>query len=287
VEAASLLLMSPRPRQKGPALHDGPLPVTATVLSLLTHAVIGAAIFVVATQWSTRQTKTYVVNLVPAVAAVGRPEGRPSVPPRAEEPPRPTPKTAELPERERPRPAPSPPPELPARSASLPERALPERTLPPRAAAAPRPSEKELPQVASAPTPAPSPSASTTPAPRAVETPASALGQRSGSMQGAGPVTVTASDFPFAWYIAAIQRKVNERWNQWAQPGRQPMVEFSIGRNGTITGLAIEKSSGNSYYDQKALRAISEALPFPELPAEYREPSLKIHFEFTFSQDRG
>src|SRR5947207_5680071 len=217
--------MTPRLRhQKGPALRGGPLPVTATLLSVLTHALLAVGIFVGATQWSARQPKTYVVNLVPAVAAVGSPQGRPGLPPRAEElpPPRPTPRATELPERERPRPtAPSAPPEMPARTPSLPDRALPERTLPPRPAGAPRPSEKDLPQVASASPPAPGPPL-TTPAPRPAEPPPAPLGQRAGSPQGAGAVTVTASDFPFAWYIGAVQRKINERWDQWAQPGRQP-----------------------------------------------------------------
>ena len=287
--AAGLLLMTPRLRPpKGPALHGGPLPVTATVLSLLTHALLGVAIVVAATQWSTRQTKTYVVNLVPAVAAVGRPEGRPALPPRAEEAPaQPPQKTSELPERERPRPAaPSAPPELPTRAPSLPDRALPERTLPPRAPGAPRPSEKELPQAASATPPAPTPSA-TTPVPRAAEPPEASLGQRSGAAQGAGAVTVTASDFPFAWYIAAVQRKINANWDQWAQPGRQPIAVFAIDREGRISGLAIDKPSGNSYYDQKALRAINDAVPFPPLPAEWSKPVLTIKIGFSFSQDRG
>jgi len=90
VGAAGLLLMTPRLRhQKGPALRGGPLPVTATVLSLLTHGLLAVAIVVTATHWRTRESKTYVVNLVPAVAAVGRPEGRPVLPPRAEEAPPP------------------------------------------------------------------------------------------------------------------------------------------------------------------------------------------------------
>jgi periplasmic protein TonB len=293
VGAAGLLLMTPRLRhQKGPALRGGPLPVTATVLSLLTHGLLGAAIVLAATQWSTRPSKTYVVNLVPAVAAVGRPEGRPALPPRVEDAPHPAPKPSELPERERPRPAaPAAPPEMPARAPSLPDRALPDRalpdrTLPPRAPGTPRPSEKELPQVASAAPPAPAPSA-TVPAPRPAEAPAPSLGQRSGSSQGAGAVTVNASDFPFAWYIAAVQRKITERWDVRAQPGRQPVAVFAIGRDGRISGLAIEKTSGNPYYDQAALRAISEALPFPPLPAEFPEPVLTIHLGFNFAQDRG
>lgn len=290
--AAGLLLIRPRLRhQTGPALRGGPLPVTATMLSVLSHAVLAAAIVVAATQWSTRESKTYVVNLVPAVAAVGSPEGRPSLPPRTEEiPPRPTPKTAELPERERPRAA-APPPELPARAPSLPDRALPdralpERTPPPRAPAVPRASDKELPQVASAAPPVPSPSV-TKPSPVTAEVPAASLGQRTGSPQGAGAVTVTASDFPFAWYIAAVQRKIQANWDQWAQPGRQPIAVFAIDRDGRVSEVTIDKTSGNGYYDQKALRAINDAVPFPPLPAEWPKPVLRIKLGFTFSQDRG
>src|SRR5438105_3588553 len=95
--------MTPRlGHQKGPALRGGPLPVSAAVLSVLTHAALGAGIFFAATQWSARQPKTYVVNLVPAVAAVGTPQGQPALPPRAEEaPPRPAPRPSELPDRPR------------------------------------------------------------------------------------------------------------------------------------------------------------------------------------------
>ena len=285
--AAGLLLMTPRLRhQKGPALRGGPLPVTATILSLLTHGLLAVAIVVLATRWSTQESKTYVVNLVPAVAAVGSPQGRPALPPRAEELlPRPAPKASELPERERPRPAPAAPPELPTRAPSLPDRALPDRALPPRVPGAPRPSDKELPQTASS-TPAPSPSAAP-PSPIAADVPQASLGQRTGSPQGAGAVTVTASDFPFAWYIAAVQRKINATWDQWAQPGRQPVAVFAIDREGRVSELTIDKSSGNGYYDQKALRAINDAVPFPPLPAEWPKPVLKIKLGFAFSQDRG
>jgi protein TonB len=278
--------MTPRLRhQKGPALRGGPLPVTAALLSLLTHALLGVAIFVAATQWSTREPKTYVVNLVPAVAAVGSPQGRPSLPPRAEElPPRPAPKASELPERESPRPAPSPPPELPARAPSLPDRALPERAMPPRAPGLPRPSEKELPQVASGTTPKP---AEAPPSPVAANVPEASQGQRTGSPQGAGPVTVTASDFPFAWYLRIVQNKITAGWSQWAQPGRQPIAVFTIERDGRVSNVTIDKTSGNSYYDQKALRAINDAVPFPPLPPEWTKPGLTIKLGFAFSQDRG
>jgi TonB family protein len=292
VSTAGLMLLTPRlrPRSSGPALRSAPLPVTATVLSALTHGFLAVVLIVAASTWSVRQPKTYVVNLVPAVAAVGSPQGKPApaMPPRPEEPaPRVSPRTAhELPEREIPKAAPAPPPELPARAPSLPDRSvsLPDRALPPRPAATPRAGDKELPSVASTTTPRPTPGPPTT---ARAEPPAPPLGRASGSAQGAGAMTLDVADFPFAWYLAAVQRKITERWEGRALQGRQPVAVFEIARNGQVSKLAIEKSSGNPYYDQQALRAISEANPLPPLPAEFPEPMLRIHLGFNFTQDRG
>jgi periplasmic protein TonB len=302
VSTAGLMLLTPRlrPRSTGPVLRSAPLPVTATVLSALTHGAIGVILFVAASTFAKSPPKTYVVNLVPAVAAVGTPQGKPAptptLPPKPEEPaPRVSQRSPqELPAREAPRPAPTPPPDLPARAPSLPDRSLPDRSLPdralpPRPAATPRAGEKELPSLSSTTTPRPTTPAPTTTA-RAesrAEPPVPALGRPSGSAQGAGAMTLDVTDFPFAWYLAAVQRKITERWEGRAQPGRQPVAVFEIARNGQVSKLTIEKSSGNVYYDQQALRAITEANPLPPLPPEFSEPMLRIHLGFNFTQDRG
>jgi TonB family protein len=54
-----------------------------------------------------------------------------------------------------------------------------------------------------------------------------------------------------------------------------------------VSGLAVEKSSGNPLYDQAALRAITEATPFPELPKEFTQGFLRVHLGFTHSGTRG
>jgi TonB family protein len=310
VGAAGLLLLTPRLRPRaGPALRTAPLPVTATVLSAVLHGMLVAILVLAATVWSKSQPKTYVVNLVPAVAAVGTPQGRASAPPRAPTPPRveePPPRPSELPERPTPR-APAPPPDLPARAPELPTRApdlparapalpartaaLPDRPSLPRPSTAPRAGEKELPPVASAPAPrAPAPVA---PAPSAAARaeapppPPAALGRPSGSAQGSGAVTLNATDFPFAWYLAAVQRKITERWEGRALQGRQPVVTFEISREGHVANVAVKTSSGNQYYDLIATRAIAEAAPFPKLPDEFPGSVLRIHLGFNFAQDRG
>jgi TonB family protein len=301
VGAAGLLLLTPRLRPRaGPALRTAPLPVTATVLSAILHGGLAATMLVSAHLLARAQPKTYVVNLVPAVAAVGTPLGRSAQPPRVEPPPprvaerRP----AELPQRPTPRaapPAPAPPPDLPARAPALPELptrapALPERPAPPRPAAAPRAGDKELPAMASpATTPAPIPSAPA-PAPSVAsrpEPPPPPRGQPSGSAQGSGALTLNVSDFPFAWYLSAIHRKVTDRWEGRALPGRQPVVTFEIGRDGQLSNVAVKDSSGNPSYDRTAMRAIAEAAPFPRLPDEFPGTVLRVHMGFNFAQDRG
>ena len=284
--AAGQLLLTPRLRPRtGPALRPGPLPVTATVLSVICHGALAAAVVLAAQVWSKPPTKTYVVNLVPAVAAVGSPQARPTpaLPPRAEEPP---PRVTrrdptELPVRETPRePAPPPPaPELPTRAPALPDMparasapSLPDRALPPRPTPAP-------------PAP-PTPSTATTgrPEPPPPPTP---VGRPSGSAQGSGALTLNVTDFPFAWYLSAVQRKVTERWDDRAQPGRQPVVTFVIARDGQVSSVVVKDSSGNAYYDRAAMRAIAEAAPFPRLPNEYTGSELLIHLGFSFARDRG
>lgn len=286
----------PSPKQMprgrlGPALRRRRLPVAALTVSAVVHVVLAGGLLaaVIWGGWNAR--KVYVVNLVPSIAAVGAPTAppaplppRPAVapPPRAPEPP---------PPRE------TRPPEAP-KAATLPE-ALPSRAaLPPRAPALPRPGEKELPPLASSPSlPAdrrPLPPV----APRTVETPSEAprpappvpAGLAAGSPTGSGVRTLEASDFPHAWYLRQVLAKVEREWQkqgQIAEPAQKPLVMVEIQRDGSAGMPKIEKSSGNTFYDQAALRAVMDARPFAPLPAEWIRPSLRVMFSFDLRPERG
>ncbi len=108
------------------------------------------------------------------------------------------------------------------------------------------------------------------------------LGQRTGSPQGVGALTLNVTDFPYAWYVAAIHRKIKERWDGYALAGQQPAVIFEIGRNGELKRVVVDKSSGNPYYDQTAIRAVTEANPFPPLPVDFKKPTLTIGLQFAY-----
>jgi len=245
--AAATIRMRPA---RGPALGKARLPFAATVVSTIVHVALGVLVVLTARAWSQSQPKTYVVNLVPAVAAVGSPQGQttPTLPPRPADVPRTEPaRPAELPQRDAARPIAAP-------------------DMPPRATSKPSPERVPTETVARA-TPPPQP-----------------IGRADGSPQGAGALTLNRSDFQFAWYIRTVHAKITDKWAGRALPGQQPVAVFDINRDGRISGLAIKKSSGNSYYDQAALRAITEAAPFPPLPSEYDGPALGVELGFHFPE---
>lgn len=271
----------------GPALMSARLPAGAITASACGHLVAAGAIAAAVIWGGVKPEQVYVVNLVPSVAAVGSP----AAPATQALPPRPatvTPSRSTLPEPE--------PREARAREPlKLPEPALPTPRLASRPAALPRPGEKELPALTSPsdrrlpPTPpVAARAAETEVAPRPAQ--AAPLGQATGSVSGAGALTLDVSDFPHAWYLRQVLRKVEERWQkqgQTAEPSQKPLIMVEIQRDGSIRVPLVDKSSGNAFYDQAALRAITEASPFPPLPRDWSKPSLRVMFRFDLRSERG
>jgi periplasmic protein TonB len=112
---------------------------------------------------------------------------------------------------------------------------------------------------------------------------AATLGQATGSIAGQGALTLNATDFPYAWYLRQVLQKVEERWQTQSranEPTQKPRIYVEIRRDGSIAPPRIDQSSGSSFYDRAALRAITEASPFPPLPAEWDHPSLRVLFNF-------
>ena len=56
-------------------------------------------------------------------------------------------------------------------------------------------------------------------------------------------------------------------------------VQFTIQRNGAITGVQLKISSGNATWDRLAMRAINIS-KLPPLPPNYRAPVLPLVFDF-------
>jgi TonB family protein len=107
---------------------------------------------------------------------------------------------------------------------------------------------------------------------------------------GTRAVSADVSDFPFAWYLRQVLAKVEQGWSRRppiSEPRERPVIFVEILRDGSIAPPRIERSSGNAFYDQAALRAVIEASPFPELPKEWKRPTLRIEFGFELPPSRG
>lgn len=96
----------------------------------------------------------------------------------------------------------------------------------------------------------------------------------------AGPA-VAGLDNPTFTYGYYVDQMLGLIQAQWVRPplggGIEAMVSFRIQRDGRITDLRIERSSGYSSFDLAGLRAVQSASPLPPLPRSYTQGSLGVN----------
>lgn len=89
-------------------------------------------------------------------------------------------------------------------------------------------------------------------------------------------------------YLALVQRRISEHWSapQVGMAGEQfqVRVKFRLDKTGQVSGLVIERKSGNDYYDLAAIRAIREADPLPAFPPEMTQSYFDAHFSFAVGE---
>lgn len=108
------------------------------------------------------------------------------------------------------------------------------------------------------------------------------------SLVATGSASLNTSLFKYPYYLKSLENKIS---GQWSPPpvllDEQivgAVVQFHVTRRGSIESVEIEKSSGNSQFDQAALRAVYNANPLPPLPEGLSEDPLKVHFSFTLQK---
>jgi colicin import membrane protein len=80
-------------------------------------------------------------------------------------------------------------------------------------------------------------------------------------------VSTTSQQFKFPPYLVIIREKIEQNWNP--PPGAKNLrvkALFTILRSGRVGNTKLDRSSGNFYFDQAAMRAILSSSPFPPLP---------------------
>ncbi len=102
-----------------------------------------------------------------------------------------------------------------------------------------------------------------------------------------GQVGVDARDFEFTYYLMLVRNKVAQAWAPpTGLPGGRRVraaVYFRIARDGGLSNIRLEESSGVEFFDRSALRAVMLSDPLPPLPLGYPGGDLGVHFGFQYA----
>ncbi|MEW6365453.1 MAG: energy transducer TonB [Acidobacteriota bacterium] len=97
------------------------------------------------------------------------------------------------------------------------------------------------------------------------------------------------SGFPFAFYLQRVRDKISSNWFQSIVVGQVTgeyavTVFFQIQRDGRVTNVQVEESSGIPSLDMSAQRAVYASTPLPALPQGYPSDTLNVHFVFHYER---
>lgn len=109
--------------------------------------------------------------------------------------------------------------------------------------------------------------------------------QRTTQSSTGGPANVNNGDFGsrFGWYVDGINRKMAANWykalvDQNTPRGTRAYIDFTIARDGGVSSVKLERSSGSSTLDSSCLRAAQRADNFGALPPGYNQSSLLVSY---------
>lgn len=213
------------------------------------------------------------------------------------------------------RPAPARPPVYRVNIIGAPQGPKAIGVVDPRPATAP-PTLAEAPSgIEQAPTPLPVPTASKAPpkpAPQATPTPArtAKAGQADATPKPASPTTAPRAgsddggrgadvatvrtdgiDFPSPGYLNNIVRQIELRFSPDRRDPRPLLAEMSflIDREGRVSDIRVERSSGDRRFDTEArssIEASGNLRAFGPLPPEWTDDVLRVYFTFTPQRGR-
>jgi protein TonB len=100
-----------------------------------------------------------------------------------------------------------------------------------------------------------------------------------------GPTNVNNGDFGsrFAYYVDGINRKMGANWyktlvDQSTPHGARAYIDFTISRDGSVSNVRLDRSSGSPTLDNSCVRAAQRVDTFGPLPNGYNESTLLVSY---------
>ena len=99
---------------------------------------------------------------------------------------------------------------------------------------------------------------------------------------GTGGVRLDVQNFCCPDYIQTMVQRIRQSWNPNQGAAGNVEVKFTIRRDGMLTLVEVEKSSGQAMLDLESRRAVLMTRQLPPLPREFTEPHLTVHMIFNY-----
>jgi protein TonB len=100
-----------------------------------------------------------------------------------------------------------------------------------------------------------------------------------------GQTTVGDNNFAsmYPWYGNQVNQKIQSSWNKFevnpATPkGARVYLIFLIHRDGSVSNLRLDQSSGSPTLDTSCLRAVQRVDAFGSLPSTYNQSTLSVGY---------
>lgn len=108
-------------------------------------------------------------------------------------------------------------------------------------------------------------------------------GLATGGGGGTG-VRTDVGDFCCPGYITTMVELIRKNWNREQNAAGITEVKFTILRDGRLTAIGVEKSSGSQLLDRAAVRAVTVTRRLPPLPREFTPPTLTVYVLFEYQR---
>lgn len=113
-----------------------------------------------------------------------------------------------------------------------------------------------------------------------------AKGPGFGLTTGGGGTTgyLDVQNFCCPEYLSTMLQLIQQNWSQHQSVAGQTTMKFTIQRDGRISDVQVERSSGYFALDQSSQRALLLTRQLPPLPPAFTEQSLTIHLIFQYER---
>jgi len=85
-------------------------------------------------------------------------------------------------------------------------------------------------------------------------------------------------------YVSIMLDLIRRNWDSKQQSTGVTMMKYTIQRDGTLTAILVEKSSGYAPLDFLSTRALQLTRKLPPLPDAFTESSLTVHLAFEYQR---